>query len=50
MSQQIPITFSDKETALTIEKRNLPRLLFAAMRPHQWTKNLFIFAPLLFGR
>ncbi|REJ78230.1 MAG: decaprenyl-phosphate phosphoribosyltransferase [Acidobacteria bacterium] len=26
------------------------RSLFKAMRPYQWTKNLFVFAPLLFGQ
>lgn len=26
------------------------RLFLIAMRPHQWSKNLFIFAPLLFGK
>ncbi len=26
------------------------RALVRAMRPHQWTKNLFVFAPLLFAR
>lgn len=26
------------------------RLLLTAMRPHQWSKNLFIFAPMLFGQ
>lgn len=50
MSQQMPVIFSEKQAALALEKRGLARLLLAVMRPHQWTKNLFIFAPLLFGR
>jgi 4-hydroxybenzoate polyprenyltransferase len=50
MAQQLPITLTEKKSFLTLEKKGLLRLLFAAMRPHQWTKNLFIFAPLLFGR
>ena len=50
MAQQIPIILTDKETTLSVEKRGLALLLLTAMRPHQWTKNLFIFAPLLFGR
>lgn len=50
MSQQLPITYNDSKTAITIEKRGVLRLLLVAMRPHQWVKNLFIFAPLLFGK
>ncbi len=29
--------------------RSLLRLLLTAMRPHQWVKNLFVLAPVLFG-
>jgi 4-hydroxybenzoate polyprenyltransferase len=50
MSQQVTTIISDNEAALSLKKRGLPRLFFAAMRPHQWVKNLFIFAPLLFGK
>jgi 4-hydroxybenzoate polyprenyltransferase len=50
MSQEIPLTFTEEKEALAVEKRNFLRLLLTAMRPHQWVKNLFIFAPLLFGR
>lgn len=49
MSQQAPVILSNS-TELTARKKGLLRLILAAMRPHQWVKNLFIFAPLLFGR
>jgi len=29
------------------ERRSFPQLLFKALRPHQWSKNLLIFVPLL---
>lgn len=50
MAQHIPFTFTRGEAGTTIQSRGLPRLLLTEMRPHQWTKNLFIFAPLLFGK
>lgn len=50
MSRQIPAIFSGGETTFILGKKGLPRLFFKAMRPHQWTKNLFVFAPLLFGK
>lgn len=33
-----------------MKKKGVLRLLLTTMRPHQWVKNLFIFAPLLFGK
>ncbi|CAH0120676.1 Decaprenyl-phosphate phosphoribosyltransferase [Paenibacillus sp. CECT 9249] len=36
------------QTAMT-NQANQPRLLFLQLRPHQWTKNLLIFAALLFS-
>jgi 4-hydroxybenzoate polyprenyltransferase len=49
MSQQMPIAFPDAKPTVALKKRGLPRLFLQAMRPHQWVKNLFIFAPLLFA-
>lgn len=49
MSQQlhIPLTIRKSEAE---KHHNTLSLMLATMRPHQWVKNLFIFAPLLFGR
>jgi 4-hydroxybenzoate polyprenyltransferase len=50
MSEQPPIILSEADAAFRFQKRGLFTLLIATIRPHQWVKNLFIFAPLLFGR
>jgi len=50
MAQEIELTVSDRSRLEALRQRGYLRLLLAAMRPHQWVKNLFIFAPLLFGR
>ena len=50
MSQEIPITLTESKAVSNHKKRNLLNLFIVSMRPYQWTKNLFIFAPLLFGR
>lgn len=50
MSQQIPITLTKNRAKSVAVERNVFRSLLITMRPHQWVKNLFIFAPLLFGR
>lgn len=50
MPQDIPISLSENKAVSGIKKRNLLSLFIVSMRPYQWTKNLFIFAPLLFGR
>ena len=41
---------SDTAAPLLYARRPMMRLLIVASRPHQWVKNAFIFAPLLFGR
>lgn len=50
MSQEIPIIFTENSSETVVKKRNLLSLFIISMRPYQWTKNLFIFAPLLFGK
>lgn len=50
MAQEIELSISDRSRLEALRQRGYLRLLLATMRPHQWVKNLFIFAPLLFGR
>lgn len=50
MSKELPVTVSEAGSHIGSRKNGLLRLGVTAMRPHQWVKNLFIFAPLLFGR
>lgn len=50
MSQQAQISVVNNGTEAAVRNKGLLRLLLTAMRPHQWVKNLFIFAPLLFGK
>lgn len=49
MSEQISaLPLNEVAGSASLGKTKL-RLLLTAMRPHQWSKNLFIFAPMLFG-
>ncbi len=50
LSKELPIILSDADSDIGLRKKGLLKLAVSAMRPHQWVKNLFIFAPLLFGR
>ncbi len=50
MSQQMPITLAKNRADAAVKDRNILYSIITTMRPHQWLKNLFIFAPLLFGR
>lgn len=50
MSKELPIPISQVETRIGAGRKGFLKPAVSTMRPHQWTKNLFIFAPLLFGR
>lgn len=50
MSQQVSVSFLGQKQKAMIQNKSIVRLLLISMRPHQWTKNLFIFTPLLFGK
>lgn len=49
MAQELPINLTKSNTEIGIRNQSIFRLILTEMRPHQWVKNLFIFAPLLFG-
>jgi 4-hydroxybenzoate polyprenyltransferase len=44
------MTSAGRTSAEAARGRGILRLLLREMRPHQWVKNLFVLAPLLFGR
>lgn len=50
MSQNAQAIVSQPEVMSTGRKKGQLQLLVTVMRPHQWVKNLFILAPLLFGK
>jgi 4-hydroxybenzoate polyprenyltransferase len=49
LAQQIDLTVPEGVRIAKSTGSSILRLLVTAMRPHQWVKNLFVFAPLLFG-
>ncbi len=49
MQEEVPIILTGKIES-DLPAKGVLRLFVSAMRPHQWVKNLFIFAPLLFGQ
>lgn len=50
MSQNAEVIVSQTKVISTGRKKGQLQLLITVMRPHQWVKNLFILAPLLFGK
>jgi 4-hydroxybenzoate polyprenyltransferase len=50
MAQDLPVTLPQSESPSAISGSNIFSMLLTTIRPHQWIKNLFVLAPLLFGR
>ncbi len=49
MNEQVSAILNNDSVRTTPSKWGWPTYIVAAARPHQWSKNLFIFAPLLFA-
>lgn len=50
VSDQLSATLPNDATPVAASKNNKLRLLIRAMRPYQWSKNLFVLTPLLFAK
>jgi 4-hydroxybenzoate polyprenyltransferase len=50
MAQDLPVALAQSESPSKVSTGSNFGMLLTTIRPHQWIKNLFVLAPLLFGR